>query len=57
MSDNVQRFPTYRSEQGSERRELLPERRYVSSGLFTEGRVAFIPAGKARSAAAAIVQL
>jgi len=29
MSDNVQRLPTYRSEEASAQRELAPERRYV----------------------------
>jgi hypothetical protein len=54
-SYNDQRLPTCLCEEACERRELAPERRHVPSGLSVESREVFFTAGKARSAAAAIV--
>ncbi len=55
ISHNVQRLPTYRSEEASEQRELAPERRYVQPAHMFSLDPPGSPAGKPRSGAAAIV--
>ncbi len=57
ISYNVRRLPTCVREEAGEQRDPAPECRHVPSGLSIKCRVVLIPAGKARSAAAAIVQL
>jgi hypothetical protein len=57
MAYNVRRLPTCLCEEAGEQRDPAPECRHVPSGLSIECRVVSSPAGKARSAAAAIVQL
>ena len=57
FSYNVRRLPTCLREEAGEQRDPAPECRHVPSGLSVVCREVLFPAGKARSAAAAIVQL
>ena len=57
MAYNVKRLPTCLCDEAGEQRDPVPECRHVPSGLSIECREVSSPAGKARSAVAAIVQL
>jgi hypothetical protein len=46
MSCNVQRLPTYRSQEASEQRELPPERRYVQPANLSLLDPPALPAGQ-----------